>query len=154
VSRQEESRKETGFVADYLLYLLAAASEYASAEFHRQVRKSGLRVPEWRVLAGLYDCDGLMVTELARISLYEQSRLTHIIAQMEKRGLVRRGSDPEDLRRVRVNLTVEGRKVAEQLVKKARVHEDNLLRALQDGDSSRLKPALRDLLFKLDTQSL
>ena len=33
------------FVDTYLLYLLAAASERASAQFHARVRQDGLRVP-------------------------------------------------------------------------------------------------------------
>ena len=47
---------DTGeFVPGYLLYLLAAASDAASAQFHAHVRTEGLRVPEWRVLACLND---------------------------------------------------------------------------------------------------
>ncbi len=49
------------FVSSYLLYLLAASSEAASHQFHLRVRELGLRVPEWRVLACLYDQDGLMI---------------------------------------------------------------------------------------------
>ena len=84
----EDTGQEGGFVSDYLLYLLAAASDVASAQFHAQVRKAGLRVPEWRVLACLSDTDGAMITQLARQALAEQSRLTRIIAQMEERGLL------------------------------------------------------------------
>jgi hypothetical protein len=72
------------FVPNYLLYLLAAASEAASARFHSHVRTRGLRVPEWRVMACLTDTDGSMVTELARYAMIEQSRLTKIIIQMDK----------------------------------------------------------------------
>lgn len=151
MTQKDKPNQNSGFVADYLLYLLAAASNSASAEFHKQVRSEGLRVPEWRVLAGLYDQDGIMITQLAKISLTEQSRLTHIIAQMEKRVLVQRRGDPEDRRRVRVYFTAEGKRIADILVAKARRHEENLLEALQDGDSSRLKPVLRDLLKKLET---
>ena len=153
MTKSENSAKNQGFVEDYLLYLLAAASEAASAEFHAKVRKAGLRVPEWRVLAGLYDQDGRMVTELAKISLIEQSRLTHIIVQMEKRQLVRRGSDLEDGRRVRIYLTEKGLELANQLVEQAREHEKNLLKALEEGDGARLKPALRALLIKLDNNT-
>ena len=151
MTKKVEPTPKPGFVGDYLLYLLAAASHSASAEFHKQVRLEGLRVPEWRVLAGLYDQDGIMVTQLAKIALSEQSRLTHIIAQMEKRDLVQRRGDPEDRRRVRVYFTAEGKRIADILVAKARKHEENLLEALQNGDSSRLKPVLRDLLKKLET---
>ena len=109
LTAEPEPQEATEFVADYLLYLLAAASDGASAQFHKTVRARGLRVPEWRVLACLFDRDGAMITHLARIALVEQSRLTRIIAQMEERGLVRRQSDPKDGRRVRVFLTPSGR---------------------------------------------
>ena len=105
-----------GFVGDYLLYLLAAASDAASEQFHETIRAEGLRVPEWRVLACLSDRDGSMITRLARLALIEQSRLTRIIVQMELRGLVSRRSDPRDGRRVRVYMTETGRDIALRLM--------------------------------------
>jgi len=134
------------FVADYLLYLLAAASEGASAQFHAEVRKQGLRVPEWRVLACLHDYDGAMITQLARIALVEQSRLTRIIAGMQDRGLLRRQSDPKDGRRVRVYLTAEGRTLTQSLVPQAQAHEAQLLDQLSQHGTTDLKPMLRALL--------
>ena len=76
------------FVDTYLLYLLAAASRAASAEFHAIVRAEGLRVPEWRVLACLHDHDGLMITHMVDIAFVEQSNLTKIVDQMDENGLV------------------------------------------------------------------
>lgn len=143
------STEEDAFVGDYLLYLLAAVSDAASAEFHAHVRKAGLRVPEWRVLACLHDGDGAMITHLARIALAEQSRLTRIIVQMEERGLVARRNDPEDGRRVRVWLTDLGRKLALDLVQDARHHEAELLRLLKDRGGT-LKPTLRTFLAALE----
>ncbi len=142
-------RRPEGFVDDYLLYLLAAASEAASAQFHAHVRKQGVRVPEWRVLACLYDQDGEMVTRLADYALIEQSRLTRIIGQMASRGLVTRRGDVEDRRRVRVFLTEEGRALASRLVADARHHETDVLRRLEGGDGARIKPALRAILENL-----
>lgn len=144
------SEDKPEFVADYLLYLLAAASEGASAQFHAEVRKSGLRVPEWRVLACLHDRDGAMITQLARIALVEQSRLTRIIVQMEERGLLRRQSDPKDGRRVRVFLTLTGRELTARLVPKAQAHEQALLAELSNADGAKLKPVLRALLDTLE----
>lgn len=146
----EDAPKSDGFVADYLLYLLAAASDAASAQFHAEVRKAGLRVPEWRVLACLNDADGAMITQLARIALVEQSRLTRIIIQMEERKLVRRQSDPKDGRRVRVYLTDIGRDLAQKLVPQARTHEQELLALLEGQQGEMLKPALQALLEALE----
>mgnify|MGYP000091327260 FL=1 len=138
------------FVPNYLLYLLAAASEAASARFHSHVRTRGLRVPEWRVMACLTDTDGSMVTELARYAMIEQSRLTKIIIQMDARGLVTRRSDPTDGRRVRVFLTPQGRALAEELVADARAHELELLKSFQGGDGSKIKDTLRALIRHLE----
>ncbi|MGB7318964.1 MAG: MarR family transcriptional regulator [Planktotalea sp.] len=139
-----------GFVSDYLLYLLATASEQASAQFHAHVRSAGLRVPEWRVLACLHDKDGAMITRLAVYALAEQSRLTRIIAQMEERGLVLRKNDPSDGRRVRVYLTDAGRDLIETLVPEAQKHEATLLAQLGAVDGARLKSALHALLEVLN----
>ena len=141
---------DTPFVSDYLLYLLAAVSDRASAQFHAHARAAGLRVPEWRVLACLTDEDGAMITRLAALSLLEQSRLTRIVDQMADRNLVTRRPDPKDARRVRVYLTVEGRALATRLVTDARAHEAGLLALLDPDDAQALKPLLKALLSRLD----
>lgn len=135
-----------GFVPNYLLYLLAAASAALSGEFHEQVRARGLRVPEWRVLACLNDRDGQMVTQLAALALMEQSRLTRIIDQMALKGLVRRRSDAADRRRVRVSLTAEGRRIAVELVEAARAHEAGVLARLGEDQAHGLKDVLARIL--------
>lgn len=150
---EPDTPPQGGFVADYLLYLLAAASDRASAQFHAHVRRNGLRVPEWRVLATLHDRDGAMVTRLARIALIEQSRLTKMIIGMEERGLVTRQGDRRDRRRVRVWLTPEGRALGLRLVEDARRHEARLLAMLEGGDGARIKPALAALIDRLDSES-
>lgn len=144
-----KNRPET-FVSGYLLYLLAASSEQASEQFHAHIRSKGLRVPEWRVLACLVDNDGLMITQLAKLSLMEQSRMTRIVDQMDARGIVQRATDSKDKRRVRVELTEEGRRLAVDLVADARAHETRLLSALADTDAARIKKVLQTLLNVLD----
>lgn len=141
---------ETGFTSDYLLYLLAAASEGASAQFHAVVREHGLKVPEWRVLACLAEQDGQMITRLAKIALYEQSRLTRIIEKMEERGLVRREPDEQDGRRVRVYLNDEARALALGLITKARAHEAELMDVIKDSGENGMKSMLQTLIRHLD----
>lgn len=139
------------FLDGYLLYLLAAVSDRASGQFHTHVRDQGLKVPEWRVLACLTDQDGAMITQLARVSLFEQSRMTKTVDQMVGRGLVERRPDPEDSRRVRVYLTDHGRTLATALQADAKQHEATLLAALPQEEAARLKSTLTALLRHLDT---
>ena len=151
---ETDSSKSNGdrakFVNNYLLYLLAAASEKASAQFHAEVRKAGLRVPEWRVAACLYDSDKMMITELAELSLMEQSRMTRIIAQMVKRGIVKRANDGTDRRRVWVQLTPDGMALVQALVGDVKDHERALLSELADTDAARIKIMLQTVLNRLE----
>lgn len=130
------------FVPGYLLFLLASTSAAASAEFHAVVRKHGLSVNDWRILACLRDRDGQMATRLARLALLEQSRLTRIVDQMAERGLVERRSDADDRRRVRVYLTTQGAELADAMVEKARAHERDLIARLPGDTGHDLKRLL------------
>lgn len=134
---------EDGFVSNYLLYLLAAASNAISEEFHAVVRDRGVRVPEWRVLACLSDADGQMVTQLATLALMEQSRLTKIIDQMVARDLVTRRSDARDRRRVRVYLTGKGKTLAAELVAAAKEHEAGIVAQITRGEADILIGVLK-----------
>lgn len=142
----EGGPEASGFVSNYLLYLLAAASDRLSAEFHAHVRLRGVRVPEWRILACLADQDGQIVTRLAALSLMEQSRLTKIIDQMADKKLVTRRSDARDRRRVRVFLTAAGRRLASELVEAARAHEANVMEPLAREDAETLKRVLNRII--------
>lgn len=133
---------DQGFVRNYLLYLLAAASDGVSTEFHALVRARGVRVPEWRILACLADEEGQMVTQLAALALMEQSRLTKIIDQMAEKDLVSRRSDQRDRRRVRVYLTKKGRKLAIELIAEARAHEAGITEQISPGQAEILKDVL------------
>ena len=114
---------EDGFLNSYTLFLMAMASANVSAEFHRIAADQGISVPEWRVLACLYDRRSASVTDLARLSLMEQSRLTHLIGRMQARGLVDRQRSTKSRRNVVVTLTPEGAALAADLVTQAKAYE-------------------------------
>ncbi|AUM75280.1 MarR family winged helix-turn-helix transcriptional regulator [Paracoccus jeotgali] len=121
---QPEGETEAGgFLHDYTLFLMAMASAHVSAGFHRIAAEQGLSVPEWRVLACLHDRNTASMTELARLSLMEQSRLTHLIGRMQARGLVSRKRSSQNRRSVQVRLTPEGATLAADLVAQAKAHE-------------------------------
>ncbi len=144
-----ETGDDAAFVPDYLLFLLASTAAAASAEFHEVVRARGLRVQEWRVLACLRDADGQMTTRLAELALLEQSRLTRIVDQMDAAGLVERRPDARDRRRVRVYLTPDGARIADDLVARARAHEAALVARLPGQSGARLKRLLKQVHAEL-----
>jgi len=73
-------------------------------------RDSGLSVVEYHVLAGLADAPDrqIRMSVLATLAGSELSRMSHLVKRLEKRGLVRRESDPTDGRYTLAILTDQG----------------------------------------------
>jgi len=139
------SDAEAPFSDTYLSYLLSRAAHQISTDFHQVVTEAGLRVPVWRVLACLWDRDGMGVTELADRTIFEQSRLTKMLDGMEADGLVRRETEPADRRRVRVRISAKGRALVTPLIERARQHEAEVLADYAPEEIAALQSALRKL---------
>lgn len=140
------------FVDGYLSYLLAAASERVSRDFHRQLRPYGLSVANWRVLATLSDGDSLSVGDLARIVLFQQPTLTKLLGRMARARLVELRTDPADRRRTLVRISASGRKTVGPLLARAKAHERACLASYSATEVAKVKRVLKDLLRRSETR--
>lgn len=142
-------RSQTSFVSNYLSYLLAQASHLMSTEFHTHLRRYGVAVPTWRVLATLSDGQGKTVGEIARIGLYNQPTATKIIDRIEAEGLAERQRDPDDKRKTLVFITAKGEALVDQLMVDAIAHEQKVLEGYSAEEVALLKKVLRTLIMRL-----
>jgi len=136
---------EKEFVDSYLPYLLARASFSISSEFHAQVEAAGFTVSEWRILASLSGVKQRTVGELADIVLAKQPTVTKMVLRMVDQGLVMRTACTQDKRQAWVSLTLKGKKRVTPLLKKAALHEKNVLSSLGEPQSQALKSILQQL---------
>lgn len=136
------------FIDDYLLYLLARASHLISSEFHEQLRRRGIAVPVWRVLASLVGNEGETVTGLAETCLLQQPTMTKLLDRMVRDGLVRRAQDTRDRRVVRVALTERGETMVGDLLDAAQRHESEVLARHPQADSAQLRELLRAIITR------
>ena len=136
------------FIDDYLLYLMARASHAVSDEFHGQLRRRGISVPVWRVLAGLIGSSGETVTGLAEICLLQQPTMTKLLDRMVRDGLVQRTQDSRDRRVVRVALTPRGETIATELAQLAKQHEAEVLARHPETEAVAIKDLLRAILAR------
>lgn len=134
------------FVEDYLLYLLARASHVLSGEFHQQLRRRGVSVPVWRVLASLVGSKGETVTGLAEVCLLQQPTMTKLLDRMVRDELVVRSQDARDRRVVRVALTPKGESLAAELTHAAKQHEATVIARFPDMETTEVKAVLRSVL--------
>jgi DNA-binding MarR family transcriptional regulator len=136
------------FIDDYLLYLLARASHVVSTEFHEQLRRRGISVPVWRVLASLIGSTGETVTGLAEACLLQQPTMTKLLDRMVRDGLVKRSQDTRDRRVVRVALTPRGEAVATELAEAAKLHEAEVLARHPEAEALAIKSLLRAIMAR------
>ena len=136
---------EKEFVDSYLPYLLARASFSISSEFHAQVEAAGFTVSEWRILASLSDVKQRTVGELADIVLAKQPTVTKMVLRMASEDLLMRTACSQDKRQAWVSITPKGQKLVKPLLKKAAIHEKNVLSSLGEPQSQALKLILQKL---------
>ena len=138
----------TRFIDDYLLYLLARASHVVSAEFHGILRRAGVAVPVWRVLATLSGSPGETVSGLADSCLLQQPTMTKLLDRMVRDGLVKRLPDARDRRVVRIQMTPRGEAVVTELLDSAKKHETEVLARHPELDSMAVKDLLRGMIAR------
>ena len=112
----------------------------------RVLHQYGLTLPQYRVLKSLDIRQGRRLTTLSQRLLCAKSTITRIVDQLEKDGLVRRTTDEEDRRALRVLLTDAG---AELLAVARAAHEGVVERRLNRVLTVDEQVTLRDLLEKL-----
>ncbi|RCV51717.1 MarR family winged helix-turn-helix transcriptional regulator [Marinitenerispora sediminis] len=106
--------------------------------------ESNLSMADYGVLVNLTDVpDGRMrFLELARAVEWEKSRMSHHIARMVRRGLVRREECPDDGRGAFIAITPEGRAAIEAAAPR---HVEAVRRLVFDHLSSEQLAALDDI---------
>lgn len=142
----EGSPAQRRFVDDYLLYLMARASHAISSEFHAKLRRAGVPVPVWRVLATLSGSPPETVTGLAEACLLQQPTMTKLLDRMVRDGLVRRLPDARDRRVVRIEATPKGEALVKDLLVAAREHERQVLERFPAIEAHGLKQLLRAMM--------
>ena len=138
----------TGFLDDYLPYLLRRADQTLSEAFYAVLTESGVARSEWRVLAVLEELGPLLVLDLTDAALSPQPTVTHAVRRLEARGLVTRTAGATDRRQRIVAVTEEGAALTRRLIRAARRLETAALADLGGGED--LVEPLRRLISSLE----
>ncbi len=87
-------------------------------EMFREFRECGedITPEQWAVLIRLWERDARAQSDLSDATFRDRPTMSRIIDGMEKRGLLERGSDPDDGRVRIVSLTRKGRALEKKLV--------------------------------------
>jgi MarR family transcriptional regulator, organic hydroperoxide resistance regulator len=112
---------------DFLPYLIARLAYQLSGDLTEKLRREGINVTRWRILAVLAMGDGISIKEIIDRAMMQQSALSRALMRMEKEHYVRRVSRRDDARCVEVFLTGKGRALFNSLNVVVRRRDERLL---------------------------
>ncbi len=130
---------------DAPVWLIQRASRTLRVLFLRlmESRASGITPEMWLVLSRLYARDGQYQTQIADGTFRDRPNTSRILSGLEARGYVQRQKDPEDMRRVRIFLTQQGKQFVQDMAPVAARTRDTLYQGLSDEEMRVLRSALR-----------
>ena len=127
----EVAEATSGSGAGLLILRLARASAW---RLGRSLTESGLRWSDYAVLHHLELQGPVAQRELAAALRIQPSNIVALLDELQRRGLLKRSSDPADRRRHRVELTPRGHAVLVRATKAARAAEADLLAPLSASE--------------------
>jgi DNA-binding MarR family transcriptional regulator len=100
---------------DFLPHLIARLAYQLNNDLVEKLRREGINVTRWRILAVLAMGDGITINEIIDRAMMQQSALSRALMSMEKEEYVRRVLRRDDARYVEVFLTDKGRSLFNSL---------------------------------------
>ena len=137
-------------LSNSLPYLLTRLGVRMGDLFVRVVKKEGLTLPMYRVLAALAEQDDQRLTDLSAITSVEMTTLSRLTATLERRELLSRRRPSDNMRTILISLTSEGRALATQLAPRAEHYEREATRGLSTIEIATLKDVLDRIHNNLD----
>ncbi|WP_420223868.1 MarR family winged helix-turn-helix transcriptional regulator [Pigmentiphaga litoralis] len=138
-------------------YLLNRVGVRIGELFTERLKPYDVTLPMYRVLASLWERGDQRLNELSKATVMEVSTLSRLIGTMETRGYVTRHRLDDNARVVAINLTADGRALAEELIPLAIQFEEVAIHSFGKAEVLRLKSAMEAVyehLNALDPEAL
>ena len=123
----QQEKAERPLFDDFLPHLIARLAYQLNTDLIEKLRREGINVTRWRILAVLSMREGITIKEIIDRAMIQQSALSRALMRMEKENFVRRVPRPDDARCVEVYLTDKGRALFKSLNVVVRRREQRLL---------------------------
>lgn len=130
---------------DYLPFLVNRVGPRIEQGFAEPLRRAGVTLPMWRVMAVLRVEGAQRLGSLGRATSMPLSSLSRLISDMVDDGLLSRDRNRSDGRAVHVDLTERGRALAAEISNDATAYETAMTRNMAAREVAELKRLLTRL---------
>jgi DNA-binding MarR family transcriptional regulator len=130
----------------FLPYQLNVVASLVSQALSRvYARRYGIGVPEWRVLVTLGQYGVMTAKAIGAHTHMHKTKVSRAVALMEKRSLLTRRANRDDMREAFLSLTAAGRSMYEEIAPHALDFTRRLTEILAPGDREAFDRALQRL---------
>lgn len=148
--RRVAASVDYGPLGEWIGFHLRMAQIVSFQAFARLSIEAGTRPGRFAALMLIRMNPGISQTALSQASGRDKSTLTPLLADLVRKGLVRRRRTRSDKRSYRLSLTPAGERVLDRLEGAARRHEVKLDRAIGARDRARFLNILRKIIHEVE----
>lgn len=144
-----KSAAKADLYESFLPYQVARLAFLLNVDLIEKLRREGINVARWRILAVLAMGDGITISEIIERAMMQQSALSRVLMTMEEEEYVRRVPRREDGRYVDVFLTEKGRTLFNSLDTIVRRRQNRLLKDFTPQEAEAALALMRRLIQNL-----
>lgn len=126
------------WLGKFVPYLIYRITNQLNRGLRKRLRRSGINIARWRVLAVLKDNGPMNIGRIVDRTLIEQPTVSRIVDQLEREGLVLKKISDEDLRFVKVVLTKPGERAFKEIYPTATKHQEQALQGFSKQEINSL----------------
>ncbi len=134
------SADKTGdhWLGKFVPYLMYRITNQLNQSLRRRLRRSGINIARWRVLAVLKDNGRMNISQIVERTIIEQPTVSRIVDQLENEGLAFRETCDVDSRFVEVMLTQAGEKAFKDIYPTASKNQERMLQGFKQQEMKTL----------------
>jgi DNA-binding MarR family transcriptional regulator len=134
---------------DSVPYLMIRVSGLMNRQLELDLRPLKVSFQHWRVLAVLAQKNGSSITDLSEYAVVPHSSLSRLLSRMEADGYVRRQTDAQDARTVRVYTTTLGEDMYRRILPMAVAVRESAMAGMSTAQKTGLLGSLNHMLGRM-----
>lgn len=137
-------------IAESLGFIISRTNQKLSNYLTRKFKPYDITPEQWGLLNRLWEKDGVSQKELSELSIKDQTTVTRILDKLERKGLIKRQTSPDDRRSFLIFLTDTGRSLENKLVPIAYEVLDEALQGLSEEEIKQMKLLLNKIFMNIE----
>jgi DNA-binding MarR family transcriptional regulator len=130
---------------DCIIFLLAKAYQKAHSKFKKRLLTYGLTPIQQLILESLWEEEGVSAGDIGKKLVLDGATLSGVLDRMTEKGWIRKETDQEDKRYLRIYLSGRAKDLRPALLQEREQANEEILGTLALEEKVLLKRMLRDL---------